>query len=752
MRSKAVVVLALIAISAAVPGLYLFLHPASSEETWPTLQSGPIDYQPRGFDAPGGFLFHICLDKEPLKDLESLEAIRQRYQDVRADFPRRADDLSRGFAERRIDERLQPLLFKTQIALFNGKPEEAYEVLEKARALVESDRNLAAKSLYTIIFLQGMAGLRRGENENCLECRGDSACIFPLSPSAVHTKPAGSRLAVRHFTEYLERFPDDDGVRWLLNLAYMTLGEHPAKVPPRYLLTLGHFGTECDIGRFRDVSHLVGLTRFNMLGGAIMDDFDNDGLLDVIVSSWEGDQSMAFYRNQGDGTFQDHTEAAGLTNQYAGSNIVQTDYNNDGFLDVFVVRGGWQRTPLRPSLLRNNGNGTFTDVTKKAGLLAPINSMSATWADFDNDGWLDLFICCETGPNLLYRNKHDGTFEEVAERAGVQGRRSHCKGAAWIDYDNDGFPDLFVNYLQDEAQLFHNNRDGTFTDVTEEMGIHGPYAGFSCWAFDYDNDGFLDIFATCYDGDLNDCVRDMQGKLATKRIDHTRLYRNLGGKKFQDVSQETGVDKVFLTMGSNFADFDNDGYLDFYLSTGAPDLPTLVPNRMFKNVGGQRFAEITGTSGTGHLQKGHGVACGDWDRDGNVDLFVELGGAVPGDRYHNVLFQNPGQGNSWLTVKLIGQKTNRAAIGARIKVVTSAAEPLTVHRHVSSGSSFGGNPLQQTIGLGKATSPVTVEVRWPTSGTTQVFRNVAVNQAIEVTEFAEGFRRLNWTRVTVPPT
>ena len=140
------------------------------------------------------------------------------------------------------------------------------------------------------------------------------------------------------------------------------------------------------------------------------------------------------------------------------------------------------------------------------------------------------------------------------------------------------------------------------------------------------------------------------------------------------MTKEAGLDMVFATMGSNFGDFDNDGYLDFYLGTGDPNLATLVPNRMFKNVGGQRFAEITGSSGTGHLQKGHGVACGDWDRDGNVDIFIEMGGAIHGDKYHNVLFQNPGQGNHWLTVKLVGKKTNRAAIGARIKVVTAGRQ------------------------------------------------------------------------------
>jgi hypothetical protein len=622
--------------------------------------------------------------------------------------------------------------------------------MQEARALAEADGKLGEEWLYSIIFLQGVAGLRRGETENCLDCRGEGACIFPLRPSAIHTNPAGSRLAVQHFTEYLEKFPDDLGVRWLLNLAYMSLGEYPAKVPSANLLTLADFGSECDIGRFRDIGHVVGVNRLNQAGGAIMDDFDNDGLLDIVVSSWDANQSLAFYRNKGDGTFEDRTDAAGLTRQYGGFNLVQTDYNNDGFLDILVTRGGWMRQPLRMSLLRNNGDGSFTDVTKEAGLLDPVNTMSAAWADYNNDGFLDVFVCCERGPNRLYRNRGDGVFEEGAFRAGVQGKEATCKGAAWIDYDNDGWPDLFVTYLDSTPQLFHNNRDGSFTDVTSEMGITGPKSGFACWAFDYDNDGWPDIFATCYDRSLSDLVGGMRGQLPAQGLDVTRLYHNVGGKKFEDVSKEAGVDKVFATMGCNFADFDNDGYLDFYLGTGDPYLETVVPNRMFKNVGGKRFAEITATAGTGHLQKGHGVACGDWDRDGNVDLFIELGGATPGDRYRNALFQNPGQGNHWLTVKLVGKKTNRAAIGARIKAVTSGDHPLTVYRHVSSGSSFGANPLQQTLGLGKADKIATLEIYWPTSQTTQVFHEVEINQAIEITEFAVDYRKLNWTRIPLP--
>ena len=260
------------------------------------------------------------------------------------------------------------------------------------------------------------------------------------------------------------------------------------------------------------------------------------------------------------------------------------------------------------------------------------------------------------------------------------------------------------------ARLFHNNRNGTFTEVTGDMGILGPSNGFSCWAFDYDNDGWLDIFATTRSRSLKDVVKGILGQPHNGPT--AKLYRNLGGKGFRDVTAEVGLDHCYAPMGSNFGDLTNDGFLDIYLGTGAPDLEMLVPNRLFKNVSGTRFEEITASSRTGHLQKGHSVACGDWDRNGTLDLFVQLGGAVPGDRYHNVLFQNPGQGNNWLNVKLVGVKTNRAAIGARITVVTAGEHPLTVHRHVSSGSSFGGNPLEQHIGLGKADRVA----RWRSTG------------------------------------
>jgi hypothetical protein len=429
---------------------------------------------------------------------------------------------------------------------------------------------------------------------------------------------------------------------------------------------------------------------------------------------------------------------------------MQTDYDNDGQMDIFIVRGAWLRYPERPSLLRNQGNGTFADVTDKAGLLHPMNSICASWADYDNDGWLDLFVAGERQPNRLFHNRKDGTFAEVSREAGVDvENQTDCKGVAWIDYDNDGYQDLFLNYLTTYAgtRLFRNNRDGTFTDVAEKMNIDGPVEGFSCWAWDYDNDGWLDIFATCYERTLGDVVKGLQGE--PHALHSNKLYHNLQGRGFEDKTREAGLDMVFATMGSNFADFDNDGFLDFYLGTGESNLWFLRPSRMFKNVAGARFAEITGSSRTGNLQKGHGVACGDWDRDGDVDLFIEMGGAVNGDRYHNILFQNPGQGNHWLTVKLVGVKSNRAAIGARIKVVTSGTSPLTVCRHVSSGSSFGANPLEQTIGLGQATRIESLEVHWPTSETTQVFRDLAADRAVRVTEFADDYDVLDREPITL---
>jgi hypothetical protein len=691
-----------------------------------------LKYQPRlpELDTGGFQLVLGSMDRwEPTATLAEIGRV------WKGSAPRAESKFDRLLADHSIpaESRIEYLLHRTSAHLYAGQPTEAYSRICNARVLAESAPGLAARWLYTIVYFQGVTALRMGETENCVLCRGESSCIIPVAPSAVHTKPEGARLAIKHFTEYLTRFPDDFQVQWLLNVAHMVLGEHPNAVEPKYLIRLDPFTkSEFDIGRFRDVGARVGLTRLNEAGATIMDDFDNDGLLDILFTSWDASVSVVLYKNAGDGTFTDVTEKAGLSGQLGGLGVVQADFDNDGHLDLFLPRGAWLEHAIRPSLLRNNGNGTFTDVTEKAGLAGALNSDTAQWADFDNDGRVDLFIACERQPVRLYRNNGNGTFTDVADAAGLAPNTGMWKGCAWLDYDNDRYPDLFLNDLKGTAKLFHNNRNGTFTEVTKILGIDGPKEGLSCWAFDYDNDGYEDLFATSFDHTVADVVNGLLGR--SHACQSNRLYRNVGGKKFVDVTKEAGLDLCFSSMGTNFGDLNNDGYLDFYLGTGDHDLASLVPNRMFLNVGGKRFADITGTSGTGNLQKGHGVAIGDWDRNGTADVLIQMGGALPGDGYHNLLFQNPGQGNNWLNLKLVGTKSNRAAIGARIKVVTAGPNPQTIYRTVCSGSSFGANPLEQLIGLGKADRVALVEVTWPTSNTTQTFRDVNANRALEITE------------------
>jgi hypothetical protein len=374
------------------------------------------------------------------------------------------------------------------------------------------------------------------------------------------------------------------------------------------------------------------------------------------------------------------------------------------------------------------------------------------WADYDNDGLVDLFVGGETTRCRLYRNLGNGKFDEVGVKAGVTNDR-FTKGANWGDFDGDGYPDLYVSNLETanssgENRLYRNNRDGTFTDVAPALGLTKPLRSFACWFWDYDNDGWLDIWVNTFEVSLNDLVRSELKK--PHNGDTCRLYRNLEGKGFRDVSAEAGVNLSLCPMGSNFGDIDNDGFLDMYLGTGNPNYSALVPKKLLRNDGGKRFQDISYSSGTAHLQKGHGVVFADWANRRYPDIFIELGGATPGDSFRNALYHNPCQGNHAIKVKLVGQKTNRAALGARIKVVPGEGGPKEVHRHVTTGSSFGANPLQQLIGVGKATKIARLEVYWPTSKTTQVFTDLDADQSIEITEFSDTYRKLPEKRLPVP--
>jgi hypothetical protein len=638
-----------------------------------------------------------------------------------------------------------------QLYAYRGEMAKSIEHFEVAydliRNLAPSHPEFASDKIFMEEIL-GVAQMRRGELENCVHNRNAETCIFPLSRAAQHGHPDGSMKAIEYFKKHLAQKPDNLEVRWLLNLAYMTLGKYPQAVPPAFLIPPSAFASKDRIGRFVDVAARFGIDQVGAAGGAIVDDFDNDGLLDIVISTVSACDSLRYFHNDG-GSFSDWTERAKLADQLGGINCVQTDYNNDGLLDVFVMRGGWE-FPMRNSLLRNNGDGTFTDVTLASGLASGEHrTHSAAWADYDNDGWLDVFVGHEETPSQLFRNRGDGTFEDVTRKAGV-GRAAFTKGAAWGDYDNDGYADLYVSNYGEENFLYHNRSDGTFEEVGERLRVEKPLMSFPTWFFDYDNDGWLDLFVASYAPSVTEVARGFLG--LPPQAETMKLYHNDGKGGFQDVTNEAGLNRMVPTMGANFGDLDNDGFLDIYLGTGAPSYAALTPNFAFRNQAGKRFADVTAATGSGHLQKGHGVAFGDIDNDGDEDLYVNVGGFVPGDYYNKVLFANPGGLNNWISLKLTGAKSNRAAIGAKIKLTLTGptGRKSLRYREVTSGGSFGASSLRQEIGLGRARRIDMMEIWWPASGSRQVFRNVKVNQFIELKESEDNYRALSLHSFALP--
>jgi hypothetical protein len=558
-----------------------------------------------------------------------------------------------------------------------------------------------------------------------------------------YSKPEDSRRAVEYFLKYLSGKPDDLEVKWLLNLAYMTLGEYPGGVPKRFLIAPSTFEAQEAAPRFHDVAPEAGLDTFTMAGGIIVDDFQNNGRLDIVKSSFDTCAPMKYFGNNGDGTFTEQAAKMGLGDQLGGLNIMQTDYNNDGCLDILVVRGGWESAQHR-SLLRNNCNGTFTDVTKSSGLNAPTSSQAAVWVDINNDGLLDLFVGNENGPAQLFLNLGNGRFKDISHSAGVD-RVSFAKGVAAADYDDDGYPDLFVSNLTGPNFLYHNNHNNTFTEVAESAGVAGPTHGFPTWFFDYDNDGWPDLFVTSYFFSVDETARTYLG--LPHNAPTLKLYRNLRNGNFRDVTTEVGLDKVFMPMGANFGDIDNDGFLDIYLGTGSPTYGSLVPNVLLRNNEGKSFVDVTTASGTGDWHKGHGVAFADLTNRGFEDIVAVIGGATPGDAHAMRVFENPGNGNDWINLKLVGVKTNRPAIGARIKVTVEndGGPERPIYRTVGSGGSFGASPLEQHIGLGKNARIMGIEIWWPTSKTRQHFTNVEKDEFLEIKEFSPRYVRLTRT-------
>ncbi len=639
-----------------------------------------------------------------------------------------------------------------------GRLPEAVAHLDQARRLVE-ETGLGEPARSQLLYFLGLAHLQLGEDANCVARHTAASCIVPLAPDGVHAVPEHARKAAAAFLAYLDIHPEDFRARWLLNLARMLSGEHPDGVPAAWRLPPGALDSAAPFPRWRDVAPDLGVNAIDLSGGAVMDDFDGDGLLDLVSSTWDPCGTMKAFRNDGRGGFADVSAAWGLDAQMGGLNLVHADYDGDGRVDLLVLRGAWlgQDGRIRKSLLRNDlkgPSGRFVDVTAAAGLAYPAYpTQTAAWADYDGDGDLDLYVGNESEsgsstplalyrdpgrpyPSQLFRNQGDGTFTDVARAAGVTNLR-FAKGVAWGDYDNDGDPDLYVSNLGPN-RLYRNDGPGsdggvTFTDVAIDLGVTRPIGSFATWFFDYDNDGDLDLFVNDYSTPVAEVAASLFGRPAA--AGNPVLYRN-DGPRFTDVSAEVGLTRPAIPMGANYGDLDNDGYPDLYLGTGSPDFDAQVPNLMYRNDRGRGFEDVTWAGGFGHLQKGHGVAFGDLDNDGDQDLFHQLGGAYPYDAFGNALFENPGTGGQrWLTLRLVGDEANRFGVGARIEVAVREGEGRrTVHALAGSGGSFGGSSLQQEIGLGAADGVETLTVRWPGSGAVQVFTGVAMDRFYELVE------------------
>lgn len=660
---------------------------------------------------------------------------------------------------------LQLRYFRAQELLAAGETRQA---IAEVRALMQAAGvaiDKPTRQHKPLFDLLAIAHLRLGEQENCVLNPAASTCTLG---SVRHERQEGARDAIAVYEQLLRTFPNDYGSRWLLNVAHMAAAGYPASVPRRFLIPNLTLERDTAFPRFVNIAADVGVDVNGLSGGLCVEDFNRDGLLDLFTTSWGLADPVHLFLADGQGGYVDATARTGLNGIVGGLNCTHADYDNDGDSDILILRGAWLGDAGRHpnSLLRNRGDATFEDVTFAAGLASFHPTHSAAFADFNLDGFLDLFVGNESGlgrggsshASELYVNNRDGTFTEVASRVGLA-VDAFVKGVAWGDVNNDGLPDLFVSVLFGPNRLFVNRggrslTDWRFEDVTASAGVHLPIMSFPTWFWDFDNDGWEDLLVLSYDirssGALHDAVAmeylGMRPVVphadSTIEIEHSRLYRNNGDGTFKDVSRAVGLaDKVIYAMGTNFGDIDNDGWLDFLVGTGNPDLRSIIPNRMFRNVRGQRFQEVTVEGGFGHLQKGHAPAFVDLDRDGDEDVPMVIGGAYQGDRFSSVLYENPGwPGRNWITLELEGRTANRSAIGARVELVVaeSSGATRTLRRTVGTGGSFGAGSVQLHVGLAGAQEVREIRITWPdTQRSTSTHKSLSPNRVYRLVQGTE---------------
>ena len=481
---------------------------------------------------------------------------------------------------------------------------------------------------------------------------------------------------------------------------------------------------------FADIAASRGVDRLNGNGTCSWGDYDGDGDMDLFLAG--SGLFMAVYRNDG-GKFTDVTAAVGLANTPSGYSLNLIDYDNDGRVDLYVSLNGWSG-PMANRLFRNMG-GRFEDVTEKSGAGDPGSGFVSLWGDLDNDGYLDLVIANgvlrDGSTPQIYRNNGNGTFTNKTREAGIVEPPSYgAIGIALGDYDGDGDLDLLVNGLDGTPnRLYRNDGKWKFTEVAKQAGIlQPPHNGFVCFFFDYNNDGRPDILTTSlapWEAVVEGLKRGYRP--AGLHPDASRLFRNNGDGTFTDVTMAAGLFYPMGSMGAGVADIDNDGSVDIYFGTGDPQLSRLEPNRIFRNQGNGTFVDVTALTNFARPgNKGHGVSFIDLDEDGDLEIYAQLGGHYQGDHARNAFYENrSGNRLHWLEVDLTGGNP----VGVSLMLVAGGVKQ---HREVKGSEGFGAtNPMRVHFGLGAAEVVESLEIRWPT-GERRTLTGVKANQILKV--------------------
>ena len=526
--------------------------------------------------------------------------------------------------------------------------------------------------------------------------------------------------------------------QWLLQTAMDQISGQKPLLAKSFLFPFPAAAPAAPHLAFEDMAPALGVDRLDGNGTCSWADYDNDGDLDLFLAG--SGTFMAVYRNDG-AKFVEVTEALGLAKVPSGYSLNLIDYDNDGRLDLYISLNGWSG-PMKNRLFHNE-SGRFVDVSAKSGADDAGSGFTSMWGDLDNDGWLDLVIANgvlkDGSVPQLYRNQHDGTFKNMTLAAGLREPADYgAIGIALGDYDKDGDLDLLINGLGGSPnRLYRNDGQWHFSEVAAKVGLAQPgHNGFVCFFLDYNNDGWPDVLTTSL-APWADVVEGLKAGYAPRSLhpDATRLFRNKGDGTFENVTLAAGLAAPMGVMGAGVADLDNDGFLDLYFGTGDPQMTRLEPNRLFHNNGNGSFSDRTRALGLARPgNKGHGVSFVDIDNDGDLDLYAQLGGHYPGDHTRNAFYRNlKGNQNHWLQVDLRGVKSNRFAVGAQ---VTLRSGNWMAYREVKGSEGFGStDPYLVHFGLGAREKVDSLEIRWP-SGLRQEIAIGRVNRRIMVEEAA----------------